>query len=97
MLIFLYLRGSEVKIFTAEGFVNHVTSSREDLCSGTHKLVSWVPNSQGPMKPHKQPQGSARRHNQQGEGSGEIASIGSRGGSFLLFRSEEHTSELQSL
>ena len=33
---FLYLHGSEVKIFTAEGFVNHVTSSREDLCSRTH-------------------------------------------------------------
>ena len=35
----LYLLGSEVKIFTAEGFVNHVTSSREDLCSGTHTLA----------------------------------------------------------
>ena len=34
----LYLLGSEVKIFTAEGFINHVTSSREDLCSGTHTL-----------------------------------------------------------
>ena len=32
----LYLRGSEVKIFTAKGFVNHVTKSREDLCSGTY-------------------------------------------------------------
>ena len=29
----LYLRGSEVKIFIAKGFVNYVTSSREDLFS----------------------------------------------------------------
>ena len=34
----LYLLRSEVKIFTAKGFVNHVMKSREDLCSGTHKL-----------------------------------------------------------
>ena len=32
----LYLYGSEVKIFIAEGFVNYVTSSREALCSRTH-------------------------------------------------------------
>ena len=35
---FLYLRGGEVKIFIVKGFVNHVTSSREDLCSGTHNI-----------------------------------------------------------
>ena len=29
----LYLRGSEVKIFIAEGFVNYVTSSYKDFCS----------------------------------------------------------------
>ena len=29
----LYLRRSEVKIFTAKGFVNHVTSLRKDLYS----------------------------------------------------------------
>ena len=28
-----------MKIFTPEGFVNHVTSSREDLFSGTHTVV----------------------------------------------------------
>ena len=32
----LYLLGSEVKIFTAKGFINHVTSSREILCSRTY-------------------------------------------------------------
>ena len=42
MLIFLYLRGSEVKIFIAEGFVNHVSSSREDLFSGTHNVTKTL-------------------------------------------------------
>ena len=38
------------------------------------------------MKPHKQPQGGARRrHNQPGEESGEIANIGSRVSFSLLF------------